>query len=345
MKEETSIPRKRVFIRVLRWAGFVLLVLVVALLLFFFVGPEIPAPHIAWGVNFSAMQAEGLKLDPREVYNALVEDLHAPRIKILADWDRLEPSRGTFAFNELDQEVAEATSHGTKLVVVLGMKTGRWPECHIPGWATGLSEADQQAEVMKLLDAAVPHYATASAIIAWQVENEALFPFGTCPWSDQAFLAREIAETKRLDPTRPVVVTDSGEDSLWFTAARLGDIVGTTLYRTVWLSQLHLYLTYPLPPTYYGRKAWLEELLFGKPVWNVELQAEPWGPTLLYDSPLSEQRKSFDLPRFRSTVEYARRTGLDTFYLWGGEWWYWMKVKQNDPSFWEEARQLFQSSI
>jgi len=31
---------------------------------------------------------------------------------------------------------------------------------------------------------------------------------------------------------------------------------------------------------------------------------------------------------------------MDTIYLWGSEWWYWLKEKQNDPKIWEEAKNL-----
>ena len=48
-----------------------------------------------------------------------------------------------------------------------------------------------------------------------------------------------------------------------------------------------------------------------------------------------------NLEQFRKNIEFAQRTGLDTFYLWGGEWWYWLKEKQNQPEIWEEAKTLF----
>ena len=32
---------------------------------------------------------------------------------------------------------------------------------------------------------------------------------------------------------------------------------------------------------------------------------------------------------------------LKEFYLWGAEWWYWMKEKQNKPEIWDEAKKLF----
>ena len=74
---------------------------------------------------------------------------------------------------------------------------------------------------------------------------------------------------------------------------------------------------------------------------NVELQAEPWGPKLLYDISLEEQEKTMNAEQFKKNIEYAKKTGFDYHYLWGAEWWYWMKEKQGDPSIWNEAKMLF----
>ena len=82
---------------------------------------------------------------------------------------------------------------------------------------------------------------------------------------------------------------------------------------------------------FWWRKAQLIEKIFNKKVIVVELQAEPWGPKLLYESPLEEQEKTMNLERFTANIEFAKKTGLDEFYLWGGEWWYWLKEKQNNP--------------
>ena len=171
------------------------------------------------------------------------------------------------------------------------------------------------------------------------MENEALFAFGECPWQDKKFFQKEVQLVKSLD-SRPVVITDSGEWSFWFTPARLGDMVGITIYRQVWSEQLNSYRTYFLPPVFYGRKALLIKLLFGKKVICTELQAEPWGPKLLYDVPPEEQKKTMNLEQFRKNIAYAKRTGLNEFYLWGGEWWFWMK-KEGYPEIWQEAKRLF----
>ena len=121
----------------------------------------------------------------------------------------------------------------------------------------------------------------------------------------------------------------------------IGDIVGTTLYKKVWFKQIGMYVKYPIPPVFYWRKAQIIKKLFNKKVICVELQAEPFGPKLLYDSPLEEQKKSMNLNQFRENIDFATKTGLDTFYLWGTEWMYWMKEKQNQPEIWNEAKKLF----
>jgi len=45
--------------------------------------------------------------------------------------------------------------------------------------------------------------------------------------------------------------------------------------------------------------------------------------------------------QFKKMVGFASGTGFDEFYLWGTEWWYWMKEKHNDPRIWDIAKILF----
>jgi hypothetical protein len=44
--------------------------------------------------------------------------------------------------------------------------------------------------------------------------------------------------------------------------------------------------------------------------------------------------------KFKKIIQFAKNTGTDTFYLWGSEWWYWMKIKQNQPEIWNEVKGL-----
>ena len=309
---------------------------------YLFIGTPSQAEEITWGVNFSQKQAKLLGLDWQETYLALLDDLKVKNLKLITHWDLIEPEEGEYNFKDLDWQIQTAEEKGAKLLLVIGMKTGRWPECHIPEWAKILSKEEQQERILKLIEKIVLNYRSRTPIEYWQVENEPFFPFGECPKIDKDFLKKEINLVKSLDiQGRPVVISDSGEGSLWITAAQLGDIVGTTIYKKVWFKQVGIYVYYPLPPIFYWRKAQLIEKIFDKKVIVVELQAEPWGPKLLYDSPLEEQEKTMNLERFKQNIEFAKRTGLDKFYLWGAEWWYWLKEKQNQPEIWNEAKLLF----
>lgn len=73
----------------------------------------------------------------------------------------------------------------------------------------------------------------------------------------------------------------------------------------------------------------------------VELQAEPWGPKAIADTSLNEQYKSMSLEQFRKNVDYVKRIRFSEAYLWGAEWWYWLKTEKGDDRIWEEARGVF----
>ena len=321
---------------------FVILIILLIVTGYFFIGSAPERKDIVWGVNFSQKHAQYMGLDWKETYSALINDLGAREIKVAGYWDLLEPKEGEYDFKDLDWQLNTAENNGANVFLVIGRKSPRWPECHIPEWAKGLEKTEQQEKILNFLEEVVLHYNDSDVISMWQVENEPFFPFGECSWVDNEFLAEEIDLVKSLDDkNRPILISDSGEGSFWFSAASFSDIVGTTMYRKVWMSQFSAYLTYPLPPVFYWRKANLIEKFFNKEVICVELQAEPWGPELLYSSPMEEQEKTMNLEIFKENIAYAEKTGLKTFYLWGGEWWYWMKEIQGQEEIWEEARKLF----
>ena len=328
--------------RILRNILFGVLILLLLSAGFFFIGAPPRAEKIDWGVNFSQKHTQNFGLDWETVYLALLDDLKVKNIKLITNWDLIEPIEGDYDFQDLDWQIKEAEDRQAEILLVIGMKTGRWPECHIPEWARNLSKEEQQKRILKLIEKTVLNYRGSTSIIGWQVENEPFFPFGECPWIDKNFFKKEILLVKSLDfKNRPVVISDSGEGSFWVEAAKFGDTVGTSIYKKVWFNQINIYIHYPFPPTFYWRKAQIIKKLLNKEVICTELQAEPWGPKLLYDSPIEEQEKTMNLEQFQKNVEFAKRTGFSRFYLWGAEWWYWMKVKQNQPAIWHEAKKLF----
>lgn len=319
----------------------------VVLLTWFLAGNPPQAKNILWGVDFSQMQAEALKLDWKKTYTDILDDLKVKNIKLHTQWDFVEGKKGEYYFGDIDWQIAEAEKRDAKIIYVVGLKTGRWPECHQPKWASSQSKEQVKEELLKYIKETILRYKDSKAIIAWQAENEPLFMFGQCPnwyYDKGKMLKEEIALIKSIDQSRQVYVSDSGEQSTWFKAAKFGDVVGTTMYRKVWahaFDGVGFYFDSYLTPMFYYRKAQLVKWIFGKNVVCVELQAEPWAERLFYDVPLTEQEKSMDLTQFKENISFAKKTGLDSFYLWGAEWWYWLRETQNRPELWQEAKNLF----
>jgi hypothetical protein len=320
-----------------------IIVVIAAGFTFSFVGKPPVAKDIVWGVNFSRLHSELLGLDWKTNYLALLDELGVRYFRIPVYWQDVESKEGEFRLDDYDWMINEAEKRNAKIILTVGRKVPRWPECHMPDWARELSEEDQQAKILFLIEHTVSRYKESAAIFRWQVENEVFFPFGVCPEPDMDFYKKEIDLVRSLD-LRPIVVADSGEGSWWFGSAKLGDVVGTTMYKKVWVHQIGKYFTWPFQPIFYWRKAEIIRKIFGDEVIVVEFQAEPWGPKLLYDVSLEEMEKTMNLDQFKFMVDFGRRTGLREFYFWGSEWWYWMKENQNRPEIWEEARKIFNES-
>jgi hypothetical protein len=328
---------KKVFIII----GLVLLGLIVAIFCYFFVGRAKPAEKIDFGVTFSKIQSGELSLNWKEVYLAILDDLNIKRIRLIAYWQEVEPIEGNFDFEDLDWQIEEAEKRGIEIILAVGRRLPRWPECHVPDWAENLLEKEQQEKVLVVISEVIRHYKDSEAIKFWQIENEPfLRTFGECPKLDKKFLEKEIALVRKLDSTRKIILTESGEFSTWIGAARRGDILGTTLYRKVYGALG--YVRYPIPAIFYQRKTALIKKFFDiDKVIVIELQAEPWGPDQNWKISLDEQFKSMNPDEFRKIIDYTKRAGFSEAYLWGAEWWYWLKEKHGDNSMWEDAKKLF----
>jgi hypothetical protein len=302
------------------------------------------ADEIKWGVAFSKTFAADMGLDWRENYLAILDDLGAKRIRLPLYWQDVEPEPGKYDFEDYDWMVEEAGKRNIELILVIGRKLPRWPECHTPFWADKLTEAEKQEKILSVMEKEIERYKDIPNLRLWQVDNEPFLPFGQCTTTDKNFLDREVSKVREIDPGHRIMVTDSGELSIWVRAAKRADIFGTTMYRVIHKDPVG-YFKYPLPPRFFWLKANLVHLFFpGKPIVVSELQAEPWGPKLIYDLPLDEQEKSMSLAQFRENIEYAKTVGFPENYFWGAEWWFWLKTKHNRPEFWEEAENVINNS-
>lgn len=69
----------------------------------------------------------------------------------------------------------------------------------------------------------------------------------------------------------------------------------------------------------------------------IELAAEPWLVEPITDVPVDVQLERMNLETIAETLAYAEKTRFSRQYLWGGEWWFWLR-QQGHPEIWEWAR-------
>lgn len=292
---------------------------------------------VALGATFSKPYAESLGVDWKAAFLASLDDLGIRRFRIPAYWDQIEPKRDAFDFSDLDWMVRESGKRDAKVILAIGRKVPRWPECHAPGWAKSLEESEQRARILAMIERLVRRYAGNETIVAWQVENEPFFPFGECPPPDRDFLKEEVALVKSLDG-RPVMITESGELSTWMEATGIADVIGISAYRTVWNKYLG-YFYWPIGPRYYARRYDAVAPLVSGVIVS-ELQAEPWVTEPITSLDQDAQRALMNPERLRDNIDFTRRIGFSEVYLWGVEWWYWQR-ERGRPEMWEAGRDEF----
>jgi hypothetical protein len=299
--------------------------------------------HITYGVTFSKFYSDQLNLPFQSTYISILDELKVKKLRLVAYWQLIEPQKDSYDFADLDFQVIEAQKRNAEVILAVGRRVPRWPECHIPDWAKKMSWEDQKKEILAYLEKTVERYKGYSNIKYWQVENEpylTIFSKENCGELDQIFLREEIALVKRLDPGRPILVTDSGNLGLWNGAWRAGDIFGTSVYMYLWNPEIGQVKSIYLP-SFYKAKTNLMSLIYGnKPNLLIELSLEPWLIEPITEAPIETQLARMDINKFNEVINFAKQTGFDEQYLWGVEWWYWMQNKGH-PEFWENAKSLF----
>lgn len=328
--------------------GISLLVLATFLFLYFFPIAAFNLPFFVqknerhvFGATFSTYYARDvLSLDMMSVYDAMLNELGIRYMRIPVYWNEIEQTDDRFDFLVYDELLRRADRAGVNVVLAIGRKLPRWPECFVPSWASLLNEEEQRQEILEMLEAVVTRYRANDVIEAWQVENEPFFElFGECPPHDTEFYDRELELVRSLS-ARPIVITDSGELGWWFGAAKRADIFGTTLYRSVW-NKYFKHVSYPWPPEFYRFKRFLTGIFYHpKDYWVMELQAEPFAPVALPDYSIEAQLRRMNPKRLNNNVAFSRNTEFSRSYLWGVEWWYWLKEK-GYVDLWDAGKEIF----
>ena len=326
--------------------GLLLLIILLAIAVFFLAQKE--KPHtITYGMSFNTMYARELGLNWKDTYDAILDDLQVRHLRLAAHWPMIEPNKDAYNFEELDYQVDRAEEVGATVVLAVGRRLPRWPECHVPNWAQDLSEVDRRAAQLKYMETVINRYKASPAVTVWQIENEPfleVFAFDYCGKLDTDFLDKEISLVRTLDGTRPILITDSGNLGTWQGAYSRGDMFGTSVYVHFWNPELGQFRTF-LPPWFYRVKDNFMAIIYGeKPTLLIELSAEPWLVEPIVDVPLETQFTRMNLEKFEDILAYAEDTRFETQYLWGAEWWYWLKL-QDRPEMWDRGKKLFVKEI
>ncbi len=299
---------------------------------------------IVYGVTFSPRYASYLNLDWHKVYTEMLDGLKVRNLRIPGYWDKLQKEEKKYDFTEIDYMLNEANKRGSKVILILGARQPRWPECHIPAWASSLSLVDRRQKLLEFIQKTVERYKDHPSVWAWQVENEPFLPFfgKDCDKGDVSFLKKEV-DLVRSKSQKTIIITDSGELELWNVPMQVSDIFGTTLYRRTYDPILG-YKTYPILPYLYNVKSALVRAVFAphnQKTIITELQTEPWLSRADFsEGTPKKQAEIFSVENFKDNIEFAKKTGFDEMYLWGVEWWYFM-AQNGYPQYLEYAKTLF----
>lgn len=298
---------------------------------------------VEYGTSFSQKYAEELGLDWKQTYLAILDDLKIEKLRLMSYWDIHEPELGEYNFENLDWQLDEAAKREVDVVLVLGARQPRYPECHLPGWADNLESEELDTFLIDYVKHVSGRYVDHPAIEAWQLENEPKnVVFSTCkPYFNRERLEDEFAAVREIDPNREIYMTLSTEYQLPLIGA-VGDRVGYSVYEEVSVPVFgkNVQWQHIVPSSWHSFRSGLVSFHKDKPTYIHELQAEPWGTQATINLSEEEQARSMTPEKFLDNLDYAQETGNKLIYLWGSEWWYWQKTVNNDSAMWNTVSQI-----
>ena len=323
-----------------------LFIILLPFLLYFLLKPEIQR-NINYGVTFSPRYATEMGLDWKKTHTAILDDLGIKHLRVVAYWDQIESQKDVYDFSEVKWQLDEAQKRDAKVIMTIGRKVPRWPECFEPDWWKRTEDENiKKAELYQYVEMAIKELKSYDNITMWQVENEPFFKFGECDYIDKEDVQAEIAIVRRIDDKkRPILVQDSGEGGYWFPTYSLGDYLGISMYRRIWFDfwgiflGRSVYFKYPLGHWTYAMKGKLLRVPTDKII-VTELQAEPWGPRINSQLTDEERDQTMSRDKFLDTIAYAQQSGIKDLYLWGVEWWYWEKEVNHNPFYWNAVKAI-----
>ncbi|HVA11413.1 MAG TPA: hypothetical protein VNG32_04605, partial [Candidatus Dormibacteraeota bacterium] len=299
------------------------------------------------GVSFIPDYAQSLGVNPQQTMDALL-NIGVRQFRLVSYWSDIEQQPGHYDFSQLDWQFKKAEQAHARVILTVGLRQPRWPECHPPSWInTNQPESQWQPQLETFMRKVIERYKNSPSLVSYQLENEYfLLGFGDCsPYTQGRYrLVSEYNLVKQLDPRHPVIVSRSNNALGLPLGQPQPDEFGISVYKRVWDAGVtHRYLEYPYPAWFYGFLAGLQKIVNHRDMMIDELQAEAWPPNeqSITQTSLAEQNKSLNAQRLKDRFQYGRATGMRDIDLWGAEYWYYRAQVLHDPSLWNVARQEF----
>jgi len=260
----------------------------------------------------------------------------------VAYWDEIQVVEGRVDYQDLDWQIDMARKNKAEVILSVGKRVPRWPECHIPSWALQLEKEKQDEALLKFVRETVVRYKDEEVVKVWQIENEPFlgsYAKQYCGKLDKNILDKEIALVKEVDFHTPVLITDSGELSFWNAAYSRGDQFGSTFYVYV-ANNFFEDIRSVMSHNTYRYKLALMKLFHGeKPSYLIEISIEPWLTKPIINTSFSEQLDKMNVRRAKTILKIASQTGFPEQYLWGAEWWYYLK-QNGYPELWDYLKEV-----
>lgn len=295
------------------------------------------------GATFVANYARYFENDPKEVMQAMIDDLGIRRFRLVSYWNIHEPKPDQYDFSELDWQFDMIEAAGGEIALSIGLRQPRWPECHGPDWAMAKSVPEWTEDLKEYMGIVVDRYKDRDVLVEYQLENEFLLTvFGDCPDHSRERLIDEYNFIKTKDDTRPLIVNRSNNAvPSWPVGKPRADKVGVAVYKRIWDKTItKRNFEYPIPPWFYSFLAGGTEITTGRESIIHELQMESWLSTgkSMKTADIDDLYSTFRPDDVADRLNYAVDTGIRTIDLWGVEWWYHMKVNRDAPEIWNTAK-------
>ena len=222
-------------LRITRIIVFITAWILILPIFFFFIHRPKVNHNITYGITFSNKYAEEVGLDWKNTYIQILDDLNPDTLRLVAYWDDIEANRDQFNHDDIWWQLEEAQKRDKEVILVVGRKVPRWPECFEPQWWNDLeNEGVKNQELYEFVKRTVADLKRFDNIKMWQVENEPFFPFGICQKSITRDVVKQEVEIVRSLDGRPIIIQDSGEGGYWLPTYKLGDYLAISMYRKIW---------------------------------------------------------------------------------------------------------------